>query len=173
MFKDGKIVKASIKDIKNIAALIKAGWNSAYIGLIPDEYLKNMNEEELVKRWKANIEKKQDIYVYEINNKLMGVVKFGKTENLSEENMGEIMVLYVQPKSKRNGIGTYLFRFAQNKLKKKKYKKMIVWCLKGNIEGTNFYKKMGGKYIGDRDFEIRGLKIKEEGFFYNLIKEGE
>ena len=40
MFEEGKILKASIKDSKNIAALIKAGRNSGYIGLIPDEYLK-------------------------------------------------------------------------------------------------------------------------------------
>ena len=169
MFKDGRISKASMEDSKNIAALIKAGWNSAYIGLIPDEYLENMNEEELAKRWEENIEKNQDIYVYKVNHKLMGVIKFGKWENTSEEKIGEIMVLYVEPENKRNGIGKELFLFGTDKLKKKGFKKMIIWCLKGNIEGSNFYKKMNGKYIGDRDYEIRGLKIKEEGFFYNLM----
>ena len=169
MIKDGKILKARIEDSNNIAALIIAGWNSAYKGLIPDEYLKSMNKEELAKRWEESIKNSPNSYTYKINNKVMGVIKFGKAENSTEENIGEIMVLYVEPETKRNGIGTELFRFAQDELKKKGYKKMIVWCLKGNIEGASFYKKMKGKYIGERDFEIRGLKIKEEGFFYDLI----
>ena len=98
-----------------------------------------MNEEELEKRWEENIEKNQNIYVYKINNKLMGVIKFGKSENASKEKMGEIMVLYVETEGKRKGIGTKLFVFAKEKLIKEGYNKMIIWCLKGNIEGSNFY----------------------------------
>ena len=46
---------------------------------------------------------------------------------------------------------------------------MVVWCLQGNEQGRNFYKKMGGNSIGERSYELNGLKIKVEGFIYNLI----
>lgn len=46
---------------------------------------------------------------------------------------------------------------------------MIIWCLKGNNLGINFYKKMQGIYIGEREFELNGLKINEIGFQYNLV----
>lgn len=169
MINDGKILKASIEDSIGIAALIKAGWNSAYKGLIPDNYLKNMNEEEMAKRWQEHIENNKKIYVYKINNELMGVIRFGKYEDTTSEDIGEIMVLYVEPDNKRKGIGTKLFMHAKQELIKEGYKKMIIWCLKGNVQGANFYKKMQGQNIGERDYEIRGLKIREEGFFYNLI----
>ena len=50
-----------------------------------------------------------------------------------------------------------------------RYNKMVVWCLQGNEQGRNFYKKMGGNSIGERSYELNGLKIKVEGFIYNLI----
>ena len=82
------------------------------------------------------------------------------------KNVGEVLVLYIKPEEKRKGIGTKLFTFAKNELIKQGYKEMVIWCLKGNMQGINFYKKMGGKHIGEREYEIRGIKIMEEGFKY-------
>lgn len=162
------IVKAEIEDSINIAKIIKSGWNSAYKGLIDDDFLINMNEEKMAEGWKDNIERNQNIYVYRKEKEILGIIKFGKAEDTSLVDTGEIYVLYVKPEEKRKGIGSKLLSFAKNELLKQGYKKMIVWCLKGNVQGSNFYKKMGGKYIGNRNYELKGLKVEEEGFLYNL-----
>jgi len=58
------IIEAEISDSLEIAKLIKDGWNSAYKGIILDEYLENMDVEKISKSWKEGIEKnKNNIFV--------------------------------------------------------------------------------------------------------------
>ena len=38
---------------------------------------------------------------------------------------------------------------------------MIIWCLKGNNQGANFYKKHGGDKIKERDYTIRKILVRE------------
>ena len=45
---------------------------------------------------------------------------------------------------------------------------MILWCLKDNEPSKKFYKKMGGKIIGERTFVIDDKNYYEVGFEYNI-----
>ena len=165
------IIKPEIKDSLEIAKLIKAGWNSAYKGIISDEDLYNMDVEKMAEKWKNNIESNSNIYIYKENDTILGVIRFGKAEDVFTKKIGEIFCLYVKPEEKRKGIGTKLFNIAKNKLIEDGYDKMIIWCLKGNKQGENFYKKCGGNKIKERDYIVRGVKVKEEGFMFNLKDE--
>lgn len=165
-----KIRKPKVTESFEIANLIKDGWNYAYTGLISEEILKNMNVEEMVAKWKKNIEIDENIYVY-VEEKILGIIRFGKAED--NENIGEIVCLYVKTGETRKGIGTQLLNFAKNQLKEKGYNKMIIWCLKGNEQGARFYKKCGGEKIKERDYIVKGIKVREEGFMYDLRNEEE
>ena len=166
------IVKPEINDSLEIAKLIKNAWNSAYRGIISDEYLENMDVEKISKSWNKGIESDKDnIYVYRENNQIKGVIRFGKTEDLFLKNTGEVFVLYVKPEEKRKGIGTILLEFAKNKFMEAGYDKMIIWCLKGNKQGSNFYKKHGGEKIKERDYIVGGIKVREEGYMFNIKDE--
>lgn len=166
--KNKNIVKPKLKDALEIANLIKYGWNCAYKGLIEDDYLKNMDIEKMAEKWKENIKVDKNIYVYKKDRKILGVIRIG--ESIDMKNVGEIFCLYVRPEEKRKGIGSQLFEFAKDKIIEQGYDEMIVWCLKGNKEGSNFYIKCGGNKIEERDYIIRGLKIREEGYKYNFKK---
>lgn len=166
---ESNIVKPDASESLEIAKLIKDGWNSAYKGIISDEYLANMNIEVISESWRQAIDaNRSNIYVYKENNQILGVIRFGKAEKFDSNDMGEVFVLYVKPEEKRKGIGSQLLRYAQNQLVENKYKKMIIWCLKGNIQGSNFYKKHGGEKIEERDFIVRGTKVREDGFLFDL-----
>lgn len=163
-----KIIKPKPTDSLEIAKLIKDGWNSAYKGLISEEFLKNMNIDDMATKWKNNIKTNENIYVYVSNDKILGVITFGDAKEYATQNIGEIFCLYVKPEEKRKGIGTQLLEFAKNKLIQEGYQKMIIWCLKGNKQGANFYKKCGGTKIKERDYIVKGIKVREEGFMYDL-----
>lgn len=166
---ENNIMKSEVKDSNEIARLIKSGWNSAYRGIISDEYLTNMNVEKISKSWTEGIEKnKNNIFVYKENNQILGIIRFGKAENLNLKNVGEVFVLYVKVQEKRKGIGTKLLEFAKNKFIEDGYDKMIIWCLKGNKQGANFYKKHGGCKIKERDYIVGGINVREEGYIFNL-----
>lgn len=166
-----QIFKAEIQDSLQIAQIIKDGWNTAYKGIISDEFLKNMNTETLSENWKKSIQDNKNIYVYKEKDEILGVIRFGRAGEAVTEKTGEIEVLYVRPDQKRKGIGTQLLNFAKHELKKMGHDKMIIWCLKGNKQGSNFYKKAGGEKIKERDYIIRGIKVREEGFYYDLKEE--
>lgn len=165
------IIRPEIKDAFEIASLIKEGWNSAYKGLISDEELKNMNLEQMAEKWKENIKTDKNIYIYKEDNRILGVIRFGECENALTQNTGEIFCLYVKPEEKRKGIGTQLFNLAKERLIKEGYNKMIIWCLKGNKQGANFYIKCGGEKIKERDYTVRGINLREEGFMFYLKDE--
>lgn len=49
------IRKAKLEDSNNIAKLIIKGWQTAYKGLINQEFLNSMKEDEMSKGWKKII----------------------------------------------------------------------------------------------------------------------
>ena len=168
-----KILKAKPEDAIQIASIIKNGWNSAYKGIISDESLNSMDVERISVKWKRAIEEGGHIYVYKDNDQVLGVIRFGKAERPVTPNEGEVYVLYVKVEEKRKGIGTELLKFAKEKLKEIGYNKIVIWCLKGNIQGANFYQKSGGNKVKERDYKISGINVREEGFYFNLRDEEE
>ena len=45
---------------------------------------------------------------------------------------------------------------------------MIVWCLSENKNAINFYKKLGGKIVVEKDAKIGDELYKEYGFYFDL-----
>lgn len=165
------IRKAVKSDNYNIAKLLVSSWQTAYKGLIADNFLNNMSVEIMAEKWATNIETQNttnNIYVYEENNKILGIIRFGKPDDASSNYNAEIHVLYVEPMLKRNGIGTKLFEFATNHFIKSETTNMILWCLKGNTPSIKFYEKMGGKIVSSRKAVINNIELEEIGLEYNL-----
>lgn len=164
------IRQATENDAKNIAKIIVSGWQTTYRGIVSNEFLDNMSVEKMTESWIKNIktqDENNNICVYEDENNILGVIRFGKADNLQSEN-GEIHILYVKPEFKKQGIGTKLVKYAKEKLIKQKYKKMEIWCARENKSSIEFYKKMGGKLRNNRVAEINGVKIEEVELIYNL-----
>ena len=165
------IRKAIRDDSYNIAKLIVSGWQTAYKGLIEDKFLNSLSVEAMAPNWERNIlsqDEYSNIYVCEENNKIVGVIRFGKpTDNLKSYN-AEIHALYVQPTLKRRGIGSQLFECAKNYFIDKNKTNMIIWCLKGNIPSIKFYQKMGGTIVLTRKATVHNIEVEEIGLSYKL-----
>lgn len=165
------IRQANLSDAKNIARLIVSGWQTAYEGLMNQNFLNNMSINKMAESWSKNItsqNKDNHIYVYQDDNKILGIIRFGKPDNENSSYNAEIHVLYVEPSLKRQGIGTKLFNFAKDYFIKNNTSNMILWCLNGNIPAINFYKKMGGKIVGTRESVVNNIELEEVGLAYTL-----
>ena len=168
------IRKAVVSDSYDIAKLQVAGWQNAYKGLINDDFLDNMSVDIACDNWRKHILSQNDtnyIYVYEKENKILGLIRFGKPDDALSNYNAEIHVLYVEPSLKRNGIGTKLFNFAKEYFVSKNTTKMIIWCLKGNTPSIKFYQKMGGNITSTRKIIFNNLELEEVGLEYNLSLE--
>lgn len=165
------IRKAIKEDSYNIAKLIVSSWQTAYKGLIDDNYLNNLSVSDRITGWENNILNQNEnnhIYVYEKDTKILGVIRFGTPTDESTNYNSEIHVLYVEPSLKRTGIGTKLFNFARNYFLEKNTTNMIIWCLKNNIPSIKFYEKMGGTIVASKKGFIHNIELEEVGLLYNL-----
>lgn len=167
------MIRQAIKeDAPNISKLIISSWQTAYKGLIDDNYLNSISATIMSEKWEINIlsqNKDNHIYVYEENNKILGVIRFGKPDDESDTlHNAEIHVLYIEPSLKRRGIGTKLFNFAKEYFLKNNTTNMIIWCLKENSPSIKFYEKMGGKIITEKKAIINNIDLVEYGLTYKL-----
>ena len=162
------IRKREQKDCKDIAHVVTVAWNETYKGIVPESFLEELknNEEGRAERSYEEFDiNDNDKLVLEIDNKVVGFVNYGLSEDDQFENCGEIFALYIIKKYKGNGFGRKLVEEAIKEIKKLGCNKMIIACLKGN-PSNEFYKHIGGKYI--KDGVYKRLNIPENIYYYEI-----
>lgn len=166
---DYLIRKREKEDCKDIASIVTISWNDTYKGIVPNWFL-----EELKNNEKERVKKTTDMFdindnnqlVLEVNNKVVGFVKYGVSTDEEYGDCGEIIALYILKQYKGNGFGRKLVENAINELKKMGNSKMIIACLKGN-PSNDFYKHIGGVYVKDGTF--KRLNLPENIYYYENI----
>lgn len=166
---DYKIRKMERKDWKEVAHVVTVAWNETYRGIVPDEFLDNLyiNEEERAKNSFENFNDKENHqYVLEVDNKIVGFINVGSTDETEFTNCGEIYAVYIINGYKGYGFGKKLIESGINELKNMGYDKMVIGCLDRN-KSNEFYKHIGGKYIKTRIFEK--LQLPENVYYFEKI----
>lgn len=167
------IRNATIDDIEKIADIKIEGWQTAYRGIIDDDFLDSMDREKEIEKRRNNIENGVSIVVAELNNEIVGFCLYRNYNNYPEkfkkEADCEISSLYVTSKLKRNGIGRKLMQYVIELLKKEGKTKMILGCLKENYPSRAFYEKMGGKIMDYDEIEFGDKKYGLAIYEYDIV----
>lgn len=155
-------------DAYGIMHVVTLAWNETYKDIVPDDFLKKLkkNEAERAKRHYnafGNTDYKE--LVLEIDNKIVGFVRYGKAEDKDFNNCGEIIALYILKKYQGYGYGKELVEKAKLELKKRGFNNMIIACLKENPTNS-FYEHIGGKYVKDGIFER--LNLNENIYYFDI-----
>lgn len=161
-----KIRKAKSKDAKGIIEVNVKTWLTTYSGIMPQEVLENKvaTMKESIKICEETVEKDDNVLVAIEDEKIVGIVSYGKGKAIDNEQTGEIYSIYVLKEYQGKNIGKQLFIAAKKVLEEKGYKEFIVTCIKQN-PSNKFYEKMGGKIVNTIKSNIFGTEIEE-----NLIK---
>ncbi len=162
------IRKKERKDCDGIARVVTTAWNETYKGIVPDEFLDNLkeNEEERIKNSYSKFDENNNHqYVLEIDNQIVGYVNVGSTDE-EIPNCGEIHTVYIINGYKGHGYGKKLVEAGIKELKDMGYDKMVIGCLQGN-KSNDFYKHLGGKLIKTRIFEK--LQLPENVYYFDKI----
>ena len=148
--------QAEKEDVRQIAEILVEDWQTAYRGIMDDEFLDSMNADQ---RYEIEVKRYQKFIVAADGDEILG---YAWLEASDEEPADcEVIALYVRYAKRNRGIGKLLMRHAVNQFRESGKKKMIIWCLKENAESRKFYEKIGGKEFktgshnwGGKDYEM-------------------
>ena len=162
------IRKRTKEDCAAIAHVVTVGWNETYKEIVPNWFLEELktNEKQRTEKMYAEFDlNNNNQLVLEVDNEVVGFVKYGDANDEEIKDCGEIIALYIINKYQGNGFGKKLVEEAIKELKILGFNKMIIACLKGN-PSNEFYKHIGGVYIKDGIF--KRLNLEENIYYYDI-----
>ena len=142
-------------------------WQSAYKGIVSDEYLANMVEEkeQKVNHFREVLANPGECVFYCVMHAqtMAGFLIINKNRNGDTPEVGEIWAIYLIEEFCGKGFGGELLAFEIDVLKRHGCKKIYLWVFKDNIRARRFYEKNGFCFTGtERVVEYGGLLIQYE-----------
>ena len=134
------IRQATEEDVRQIAEIVVEDWQTAYRGIIDDEWLDSMSVEQQSRK---EMQRYQKCIVAAEEKEILGYAWNQMTDDGAADC--EIVALYVRYAKRKCGIGKALFQSSAELFRVSGRKSMIVWCLEDNLEARKFYERMGGK----------------------------
>jgi len=175
-----KIKKAGIRSLRDIARIHVDCWRTTYRGIVPDEKLDGMCREKSAAKWKEFFTAgkgfllKNTVLVATKDKETVGFCAGGEVRKFSkrtEEYKGEIKAVYILKEHQKKGLGRIFLKNFEEIFLKNGIFSYIIWVLRDNAS-KEFYRKMGGKLITTKTYEIGGKKLKGLCFGFR-ISEGE
>lgn len=172
---DYKIKPAAPGDLYKIARVHVDCWRTTYRGIVPDEKLDILSYEKSAERWKNYFVQEENdqsntILLLDYNNETVGFCAGGKIRKSSKRTAGyegEIKAVYILKEHQRMGFGRKFIRIFEEIFSKNGIFSYIIWVLKDN-NSKDFYKKLGGKLLTTKTYEIGGKKLKGLCFGYKI-----
>lgn len=161
------------RDAERVAEINVEGWQTAYRGIFPDEFLDSLDVKSRIESVKATIsEYPNDGFVYEDEKQnILGFCQFGElrwVEEFGEECDCEMYAIYVLSESRGQGVGKALMEAAFAKFRAQNKKSMLVNVLKENTASVDFYRSLGGVEIGDKPFVLNDISYPQITFGFKL-----
>lgn len=133
---------AESADAMSVARVHVRSWQSAYRGLLPDEYLDQLRPEDRAQRYDFEArhpQKPQTLVAIEAGS-ICGFVTTMPSRDPDLAAFGELAALYVDPEYWGRGIGMALISAARAQLVKLGFGNALLWVLEGNIRADRFYR---------------------------------
>ena len=164
--KSYKIRAAVSEDRQAIAEIYVKSWNFAYKGIVPQEFLDNLNEKKYLDRLKEK--DVPDEVVFELNGRVVGLAKLIDCRDRDLENTVEVQTIYFLPEFTGRGYGVLLLDWLRDYAVSAGYKKIIIWGLSANLRAGKAYMKAGLAKDIDRFIEIGGKQLQETRYIMGL-----
>ncbi len=168
-----KIRRARTSDAGAIGRVYVETWQSTYPGLLPDAMLARMSDVRQSAWWSRALgDPKESRGIFVADDEDMGVVGFGSCgpvreipEGLdgTEQRVGEVYTLYVEPDFQNQGLGRRLLDALLRQLQADGCDTAILWMLADN-PARFFYEGLGGAPVGRRADRMAGTAVEEVAY---------
>ena len=161
---NGIIIRTAEKeDVWQIAEILVEDWQTAYRGIMDDDFLDSLSVDQ---RYEIEVKRYEKYVVAAEGNEVLGYAWLEPTED--EPADCEVIALYVRYSKRNKGTGKLLMQYAFNYFRSIGRKKMIIWCLKENHESRRFYEKIGGKEDQTGSHNWGGKDYEMISYLYDL-----
>lgn len=161
------IRKALPEDAYDYAMCGISCWQSAYKGIVPDEYLDNMPTgiEQRIEDFRESFANPGDIQSYCVMyaDKMIGFLVI----DIANAN---IWAIYLIEDFWGKGYGKNILDFAVNELKYIGHKKIYLWVLEENNRARRFYEKHGFIFDGETREKTYGKPLVQFQYVFNFVE---
>ena len=159
-----KIRPGKQKDVPEISRVFARSWRTTYEGLVPEAFLKGLNEEAAAKLFTESLASTTHSYFLHVaedaQGRIIGFVDGGKERSHPESGMGELYAIYLLKESQGLGTGRKLFQATTESLVRSGITSMIVWVLEQSPY-RKFYESVGGKLEpGIKRLDLANQQVK-------------
>ncbi len=157
------IRQAEPRDARHVAEIHTASWQSAFHGIMSDDFLARQNVEKREAEWLKNIMDYPGnlLIISDSESDIVGFSCSGRVVRQTEHAFdGQVFGIHVSPVSKGRGYGRQLMTASFNWLASLGCKNAFLWTLEANDDARGFYEALGGRIIalksdnfGDRTLE--------------------
>ncbi len=156
---------AEAADSSRIAQIHIASWQSAYAGLLPDDYLAGLDGEleQRIAQWEDWLSKGSDqrlVLVAEDEGELVGFAHAGPAGDRDlDGEAGEIYAIYLHPDHVGHGWGKRLMSGIEEYLRAAGFERAALWVMTENQSARDFYEHLGWKPDGTQQDHCMGLPV--------------
>ncbi|NND02179.1 MAG: GNAT family N-acetyltransferase [Acidimicrobiia bacterium] len=166
--------RAGAGDVAEIARVQTASWAGAYMDLMPASVLENMTVEGRIAgltRYMADQPTRSQLLVAESASEVVGMawIAPNRDEDLDDQEVGEVLAIYVDPEHWDGGHGRELMVAAIEEMRTIGFSQAALWVLDTNERGRSFYER--GGWFADGAVKIDetfGEPLREVRYRLNL-----
>lgn len=160
---------AQQEDAPWIARVQVETWQSAYRGLIPQEYINTLDVSKKTEQWQKKIILNWELILIAVyNGKVVWFITWWESRDKIEYDW-EIRAFYVLEECQWKWIGTQLFDAMGKEFKQLWFKSFYLWVLH-NWPAREFYENKWWKYIDEKIEKIGDIEIVEVSYGWKNIE---
>ncbi|WP_434599084.1 GNAT family N-acetyltransferase [Streptomyces sp. A5-4] len=170
----------TIDDCEAVAAVRVRGWQSSYVGMVPQRYLDAMSVEADAARRRAHLTGDGSAVgniVAERDGRVVGWACYGPYREEADAPPprgepaadAELYAAYVLPEQHSTGAGRALLTESLSRAAHDGFPRMFLWVLAENARARRFYEKAGFAFDGTAEpFELDGVLVPEVRYVRRL-----
>jgi len=172
------IERATADNARELAAVHIAAWQSAYRGIIPDDFLDSMPQqiEQRAEKFRQAIEEQQGFYYVPVvfsrnrkqNGKIIGKLVLWKSRDDDKPAAGEVGGIYLLEEFWDRGYGRAMMDFSIKILTDMGHTEILLWVLEDNTRARQFYEKCGFAFDGTKKEIVIGKPLVEIRYVLNM-----
>jgi ribosomal protein S18 acetylase RimI-like enzyme len=160
-------------DAPALGALHVRAWQWAYRGLLPDEYLDGLAEQQAEREtmWRQiirDLAADHLLWVAELDGRVVGFCNTAPARD-GPPGTGELLSIYLEPEVVGTGVGAALMLEALADFRARGSAAASLWVLEANDRARRFYERFGWRFDGTvKDEQIWGASVREVRYRFAL-----